>query len=103
MDNPRIYTLKELKEILMPILKEYGVKKSAIFGSYARNSAKEKSDIDLLVYLDETFDLEKYLDFEETIKNALKKHVDIIEYRCINRMLKDEILREAVEIYGIAG
>ena len=39
MDNSNIYTLKAEK-ILTPIFKEYGVEKSAIFGSYARNSAK---------------------------------------------------------------
>lgn len=73
--------------------------KAAIFGSYARNEAKKESDVDLLVYLDETFDLDKYLRFETAVRRALGKKVDLVEYRCINKFMQEDILREAIGLY----
>lgn len=73
--------------------------KASLFGSYARNEAQADSDVDLLVHLDETFELDKYLRFETSIKKALKKNVDIVEYRCINEFMREDIIREAVLLY----
>jgi len=36
---------------LNAIFKEYGVKKAAVFGSYARGEQKKRSDIDFLIKL----------------------------------------------------
>jgi predicted nucleotidyltransferase len=48
-------TLNEIKEILRKHKKElkekYKVKSIAIFGSYARNEPTEKSDIELILWL----------------------------------------------------
>jgi hypothetical protein len=101
--NTVVYLLSDIKERLVPVLKKYGLSKAAIFGSYARNEANATSDIDLLIQMDETFDLEKYLKFEEDVRRALDKNVDIVEYRCINNIMRDDILKEAVEIYGYPG
>ena len=44
-----IYTLPQLKRVLTPVFDAYGVRKAILFGSYAKGTATEKSDIDLLV------------------------------------------------------
>jgi uncharacterized protein len=72
---------------------------AALFGSYAKNEALPDSDVDLLVYLDESFELDKYLKFEASIKRVLKKKVDIVEYRSINELMREDILKEAVLLY----
>ena len=41
--------LEEIKEKVIPILKEAGVTHSAIFGSYVREEETENSDVDILV------------------------------------------------------
>lgn len=94
-----INSIDDIKAALIPIFKRYRLPKAAVFGSYARNEADNSSDVDLLVYLDETFELDKYLKFETAVKRALKKKVDILEYRCINPSMREDILKEAVEIY----
>lgn len=43
--------IDEIKSKTIPILKEEGVTRSALFGSVARREAKEGSDIDMLVEL----------------------------------------------------
>jgi len=45
----QIYSIEEIRNILAPIFARYDVKHAILFGSYANNSATDKSDIDLLV------------------------------------------------------
>ena len=45
----KIYSLSELKSILNPVFSEHGVRKAVLFGSYAKGTATEHSDVDLLV------------------------------------------------------
>ena len=44
-------TVQEVKKQILPILKRQKVIKAAVFGSIARNEAKQRSDLDLLVKL----------------------------------------------------
>ena len=45
----RIFTITEISEIVRPIAEAYGVERIYVFGSYARGSATEDSDIDFVV------------------------------------------------------
>ncbi len=42
----KTYTTDEIKRIVEPIAREYGVGRLSLFGSYARGEAKPDSDID---------------------------------------------------------
>lgn len=42
-------TLKEIKSRLLPVFKQSDVSSAILFGSYAKGTADEKSDIDLIV------------------------------------------------------
>lgn len=46
-------SIQEIKSKISPILKKNGVKKAAIFGSYARGEEKKKSDVDIWIELDD--------------------------------------------------
>lgn len=73
-----IYTLKEIKTIIKPIMQKYGINEIYLFGSYARGEANNNSDID--IYCEKgnikTFIDQEYL-FDE-LEKALNKKVDII-------------------------
>lgn len=45
----RVYTIEELKSIIIPILQRFDVTKAILFGSYAKGTATEQSDVDLLI------------------------------------------------------
>ncbi len=49
MEEKQIYTINQIKMRISPILKEHGVRKAALFGSYSQGKATEKSDTDLLI------------------------------------------------------
>ena len=44
-----VYTVDEIRQIVHPIAERYGLQAVYLFGSYARGTASEDSDIDLLI------------------------------------------------------
>ncbi|MDR0930540.1 MAG: nucleotidyltransferase domain-containing protein [Clostridiales bacterium] len=94
-----VYTIEEITNILKPILTNYDVKKAAIFGSYARGQATDKSDVDLLITTNNVFDLEQYYNFENDLESALRLNVDIMFYHYINPYMLEDIKREMVIIF----
>lgn len=44
-----VFSVDEIKERIEPIAKKYCLRSVYLFGSYARNEAKETSDVDLLI------------------------------------------------------
>ena len=69
--------IQSIKIKITPILKDQGVIKAAVFGSYATGEAKQSSDVDLLVELDDEkslFDLIGLkLDMEDKLKKILRE------------------------------
>ena len=88
----------KIQNKISPILKEYGVKRAGIFGSYARGDFKRKSDIDILVELDERYGLGEIIDIKLKLEKKKKKKVDLVEYELIRKELKKRILNEEVRI-----
>jgi predicted nucleotidyltransferase len=59
------------------ILKKYRVKKIGLFGSYVRDEASKKSDIDLLVDFEEkTFD--NFIELAFELEKVFNKKVDLL-------------------------
>ena len=95
-----IYNINEIKNIITPILQKYRIKKAAIFGSYAKGKANKKSDIDLLIEFSEGMGIVRYTDFKEELEYVLNRKIDIISYNWINKYMRDQVLKEAIEIYA---
>ncbi|MEJ7672458.1 MAG: nucleotidyltransferase domain-containing protein [Chitinophagaceae bacterium] len=49
-----ILTQENIKQIVQAYFKDKPVKEVYLFGSYARGDAKEDSDVDLIVEIDDT-------------------------------------------------
>lgn len=96
LNKEKVYTLDELRNILIPVCKQLGLSKLGIFGSYARGTATGKSDIDILTLID---DYATYEAFDDTLKKVLCKKYDIVDYRYIVPAFKDEVLEDGVLIY----
>lgn len=90
--------LDQIKNKAVPVLKEAGVTRSYIFGSYVRGEERRDSDIDMLVELPKGTGLFAFVNLKRKLENALKKKVDLVTYKSIHPSLKDNILRELLAI-----
>ena len=86
-------TIDEIKEKAVPILKEAGISKSALFGSYVRGEEKENSDIDILVAFPKDTTLIDVVHLKRRLEDHLDKKVDLVSYNAISPLIKDSILK----------
>ena len=93
-------TVKDLVDRLNPIFKNYKVKKAILFGSFAKNTANEKSDIDILV--DSGLKGISFFGLLEDVTNASGKKVDLFDITQIEKgsRIEREINNTGVQIYG---
>lgn len=70
--------------------KKYHLSKLALFGSYARDDAKENSDIDLLYELESSYklSLDEYLELLNELEENLKHKVDLVREKKMNPLIK---------------
>ena len=90
--------LKSLKRYKEQKAKLYSIKKIGLFGSYAKNQATLKSDIDIVVEFYKP-DLFNQIAIMQDLKEYFKKDVDVIAiWKGMNPRLKRRIDKEAIII-----
>lgn len=107
-----IYTIDEIRQMIKPIAEKYCLPAVYLFGSYAKGTANEHSDVDLLIdttgtQLKSLFTLGAlYNDLEE----ALGKKIDLITVNSLQQQLqipsektfRDTVWKEKVSLYDAA-
>ena len=79
-----------------PELRELGVVKLGLFGSFARGEAGPESDVDLLVELDRrTFD--RYMDAKLYLEDLLGRRVDLVLAHRLKPALRENVLGELID------
>lgn len=80
-----------------PILRRYGVKKAAFFGSYARGEQTDSSDVDILIQLPPDMGL-AFVRLQRELQGTLGKSVDLVSYDGISPYMRESILSHQVTI-----
>lgn len=88
--------IAKIKQKIIPILQEYGVKKIALFGSCVRGEMDKDSDIDILVDIEADISLLDFVGLKQKIEEVLGRKVDLVEYDTLKPLLKEKILKEQV-------
>ena len=86
--------LNKLEQLKPVLKKDYCVKDIGVFGSYARNEATDKSDIDILIEFTSDMDLFKMVDLSNYLETNLGKKVDISNAKKLKKQLRQSILSE---------
>ena len=89
--------MSEIKERVKPIAERYEIPVIYVFGSYARNEAKESSDIDFLVVttgLPEKYRWSVYSDFFDELKEAVVHEIDLVEFEAFEQPIDSEYQKE---------
>lgn len=95
------YGMKDLQPYILDILQvagKYGIFDVRIFGSYASGTPTNRSDIDLLVNLEDGRDLLDLISFKQEIEERTGHKVDVVTKRGLSKHLREQILTEALSL-----
>lgn len=94
-------TLKEIEENLKKShekLQNLKVKSLFVFGSFAKGTNSEGSDIDFLVEFSEPVGFFEFLDLKYFLEELFGKEIDLATRNALHPKLKDGILKEAIRV-----
>ena len=82
-----------------PTLSErFGVTGLALFGSFARDQATERSDVDILVRFDHPATSKSYFGVQFYIEDILGRGVDLVTDKALRAELRPYVKREALDV-----
>lgn len=95
----KIYSVEEIRSILTPIAMQYGVRSVSLFGSYAKGTASDKSDVDLKIEKGKLKTLFELSGFRLAAQDALNLPVDLVTSESTDRAFLTDIGRDEVLLY----
>ena len=94
-------TTKEILQLLQQqkseLVQIYGVKRLALFGSYARGDQREDSDVDIIVEVDPSIGL-RFVELAEQIQKLLGVRTEVISSRAIKPRHWQVIQGELIDV-----
>jgi predicted nucleotidyltransferase len=90
--------LRAKREEILRLASKYGARNVRIFGSVARGQAGQKSDVDLLVQMEEGRSLLDHVALMQDLEDLLGKKVDIVTESGLHWYIRDRVLAEAVPL-----
>lgn len=94
------YTIEEIKAVVEPIARKYGVERVYLFGSYARGEVAETSDIDLRVDKGSLKGMFALCGLYTELEEALQTKVDVLTTGSLEDDFLHKIRKEEVLLYG---
>lgn len=94
-----VLTIKQIKEIILPILAQHHIYEVYLFGSYARGEASRDSDVDIYC---ENGNIKGLIDhgfLEEKLEKALGKEVDLLFFNTtMSDFLKANMEKDLIKL-----
>ena len=90
----------QLLEQNATVIRRYGVRNLGLFGSGARGTAREGSDLDFVVEF-ETKSFDAYMDLKAFLERLFGCPVDLVLREAIKPRLRETILKEALHAPGL--
>lgn len=94
-----MHNISDIQTILTPVFCDYGISRAALFGSVAKGTSTEKSDLDLLV--DSKLHGLKFVGFMEAVCQAVGMPVDVLDVSHVEKGSKidHEISSTGIIVY----
>jgi predicted nucleotidyltransferase len=90
--------IKEIRARIDEIRVRFGVKKLAVFGSVARDQARESSDVDVLVDFEGGVSFDRFMDLKFYLEELLGVPVDLVTRNAIRPQMRAVIEDEALDV-----
>lgn len=92
-------TINVIRNTVEPIARQYGLRKLYLFGSYAKGTADEDSDVDLLLEKGRPLSLLGISGFRQAVSEALGLEVDVVTTAGVEATFLDAISGSEVLLY----
>lgn len=96
--NTPVNTKQELIEKIQNAqqqIRNYGVKRIGIFGSFVYNQANENSDIDFLIeFFPEQKNFDNFMDLAFYLENLLGRKIELVTPQSLSKYIGPYILKE---------
>lgn len=76
----------------------HGASQVRVFGSFARGTQQNDSDLDLLVDLAPGRSLLDLIAIQQDLEDLLGRRVDVVTARSLSPYLRDSVLRDAIPV-----
>lgn len=93
-------TIEKIRQTVRQIGQKYGVKSAYLFGSYAKGTATEHSDVDLLIDMQNFHKYKDYYHFCTELESALGTTVDVTSEDNLLPGFFDLIKNDRIPLYG---
>ena len=90
--------LAQLREHLPVLTERFGVQRLRLFGSVARGTARDNSDIDVLVAFDGPATGERYFGVQFYLEDLLGREIDLVTEKALRDRLRPYVERDAITI-----
>ncbi|HSS76058.1 MAG TPA: nucleotidyltransferase family protein [Thermoanaerobaculia bacterium] len=88
--------LLRLRESYPQLIAQFGVQRIGLFGSFARETGQESSDVDLIVEFQRPIGL-KFMEMVEYLETLLGRRVDVLTLAGLRRIRLPEVARQIEE------
>ncbi len=85
---------KERKELV----DRYNISALSVFGSVARDDARQDSDVDILVEFSRPVGLFQFIELQQRLEALLGSKVDLGTPRSLRPRIKERVLQEAIRV-----
>jgi len=90
--------IEQRREAILGIAERHGVTNVRVFGSMARGTADEESDVDLLVRPLPGTSLLDLGGLVMDVQELLGRSVDVVSERALHPAMREQVLREALRL-----
>lgn len=94
----RDLALSTLRGYLPTLRRDFGVRRVLLFGSTARDEARDDSDLDLLVDFESGPTFDSYMGLKFFLEDHLGLRVDLVTPKALKPRLRPIVEREAVDV-----
>lgn len=92
--------VKQIQDSVSKHAARYGVKSAYLFGSYAKNTARADSDIDIIIEKGNLQTYDAYSDLKFAIEDELGRKVDLLTTESVRPRFFELIKNDRILLYG---
>ena len=90
--------IKEKRDDILSMSRRHGARRVRLFGSYARKSITETSDLDVLIEMEPGSSLLDIVAIKQDLEDLLGCKVDVVTESSLSPYIRQDVLKEAIAL-----